>query len=80
MMVGHALAYTPSVILWGPSYLSEKWLAHYRKTLLYAKQMHWYMGIATITLMAADLIYTTEPDEGDRASNVAVTALIYCEM
>ena len=42
--------------------------------------MHWYMGIATITLMAADLIYTTEPDEGDRASNVAVTALIYCEM
>ena len=80
MIVGHTLAYTPAVALWGPSYLSEKWLALYKKTLEYAKKMHWYVGIGTVTFLAADLIYTTEPDQRLRAEDVWVTMLLYCEI
>ena len=80
MLVGHAVAYTPTVALWGPSYLSEKWLRIYKKTKEYGTKMHWYIAIGTMTLLFADLIYTTEPNQSDRAANVWVTILIYCEI
>ena len=42
--------------------------------------MHWYVGIGTVTFLAADLIYTTEPDQRLRAEDVWVTMLLYCEI
>ena len=80
MIVGHSLAYTPAVALWGPSYLSEKWLNIYKKAKEYGKKMHWYVGIGTITFLVADLIYTTEPGQNLRSANVWVTILLYCEI
>ena len=80
MIIGHTLAYTPAVAMWGPSYIAEKWLYLYKKTLEYAKKMHWYAGIGTITFLAADLIYTTETGQRARRENGFVTMLIYCEL
>ena len=80
MLVGHALAYTPTVLMWGPSYTAEKWLLYYQKTTIYAKKMHLYMGIAVLTFLVTDLILTTAPGDQEREKNDWTMMMVYCEM
>ena len=67
MVFGHILAYTPTVVMWAPSYMKESWLKIYRKTKIYAKKMHYFTAVTLMTFLFADLIYVSDPRGDARA-------------
>ena len=73
------IAYAPTVLMWGPSYVKESWLKVYRKTKAYAKKMHYFAGVTVMTFLLSDLIYVSDPSDDPRARNIWVTMLLYIE-
>ena len=56
MLIGHAFAFGPALIMWAPSYLSQDYLNIFRKTREFADRMMHLVGVTILTLLAADLM------------------------